>query len=359
LLSDAAIREALTRGRFRLRYAFLPDADGQWQHQPDPVDASESAGAEQFERALASSRIGLTLGPLLKPLRTSERVARRSRFAETKSIVDLRPQGRTWRLAPGESAVAFSTEWLAVAHDLAGLIVSRVSTYNAGLVVTASFVDNNWQGLIKLHLSNHSGRTLHLQQGDEVARLFLFNTADASTRDDARFESHYGTHWPGILEDRADPFPVGPHRRGRSAGDLARNANAFFTQYAGTTLLMVAFVTVGAGSQLYLSARNALDQKSRIDTLEAQVPHAGLATVAMPAGNTQGTLDVSLPFTADKAQDIAAVAELATPTDGASAHARVVRKRGDLVLVLSVRFAAPKSANTNTGVQWVVARADR
>jgi deoxycytidine triphosphate deaminase len=92
--------------------------------------------------------------------------------------VDLATATDGWPLHSGESAVFFSNEWIALPSDNVCFIESRVSNYDKGLIVASTYLDSLWRGIVKLHITNTSGRRQWIRPGDEVARMVIAAAED-------------------------------------------------------------------------------------------------------------------------------------------------------------------------------------
>jgi deoxycytidine triphosphate deaminase len=366
MLSGEEIRTGLQSGTFGLRYYFVPSSVGNNYVQlaePAPPYGENQAAHNLFEESLVRNRIALSLGPLLKPLVTTGTVLKSMRFGGHKSVVDLRRCPDGWPLAPGESVVTFTNEWLRLPGNLVGFIVSRVAHYENGLLVAASHVDSTWEGIVKLHLTNFSGRTVHLRLGAELARLFLFKTEDQSVDDHAvpRHEIHYGLTWPRVLGDEIDPFSHSSSRTVSFRVARLRNTNELLKNYAGYGLLTLLIAGLGAGMNLYTKVSEPLELPpkvaavaSDVNRLKEDAIQSGVESVLIRAGSASAKGEIELPagFTNSpsfiSAQGRNTTKEVVvTPT--------LQRRSGKQFLVVSVVLPQAVHADTDIDVQWLVA----
>jgi dUTPase len=287
------------------------------------------------------------------------------RFAGHKTLVDLRKCEDGWSMAPGESVVAFSNEWLQLPDDIVALIISRVSHYNNGLVVSASYLDSTWEGLVKLHITNFSGRTIRIQLGSELARLFLLTASDGSPDDHsvARQGIHYGITWPRILEDGIDPFPVSSFPREPFASARLRNTNELLKNYAGYGLLTLLILGGAAATQLYYRLSTASNVARRTSAIERTLGDlrnrqlvSGTETVTVKPGARTAISDITLPATLRGHLGSAFV--LANAQDAAKearVSASLVQVGNSPALRLDVHVTRSTQAQTTVNVQWLVA----
>ena len=367
ILSDTQIRSALQTGRVELLYSFLPSTRGKGimlRHAAGPYGQHEGVRSA-FERMLTRNRLALSLGPLVKPLRSWRRVPPSIRFGDHGQLVDLRQCGnRGWALAPGEAAVAFSNEWLRLPSDLVGFVYGRVSTFNNGIVVAATYLDSTWEGLVKLHIFNSSGRSVTLHLGMEVARLFLAE-ADAGSADDhsvARQDIHYGFTWSRIIGDGIDPFPASALQQEHRHLTALRGTSQWLKEYAGYGLLgLLAAGAVGA-VQLYVKLSEPLDLVPKVSQLQASVDQinkqqaiSGVETVHIDAGATSGQAVVTLPHGVPVTAGTAYIAANAGgPAQGIPVGYQLRNNGGTTSLVLTVTLARSQTTDMDVNVQWLV-----
>ncbi len=296
MYSDSELREAVTSGRARLSYKFMPSEGGVWK--PGPVRfGHEDANARQlFEAQITRSRVGLHLGCLIRPLTSSRRVRPKQRFGRHKGIIDLRKCGDDgWLLPPSASAVVFTNEWIELPHDTEAFVASRVGDYNAGLIVAGSYIDSTWRGLTKLHVTNSSRRAIKLYTGLEIGRLFLFRTAGETTDSHGvtTNSGHYEKSWDDILQvDTTDPFFQREVPLNRFSLARVRNFNELIEDYAGVPLVAA---MLAAGLALWRAGENVADSstlKDQIERLEAAAPISGAVTITIPAGEVEGAARV-------------------------------------------------------------------
>ena len=345
-------------------YTFLPDDTGTFVRQPKGLSAkSDQRARDFFEDRLVRSRLGLTLGPLVKPV-VGHGVSSSIRFAGHRRIVDLRKCPDGWALLPARAAIVCTNEHICLPHDVSAYLIGRVSSYNNGLITATSFLDSGWDGIVKLLLLNTSARPVRLYLGFEVARLFFEETPGAST-DTGRVgtqSTFYGASWQRILDDHIDPFPPSGTEPSRSWRQTIERSNDLLEKYAKVGLLALALAGGAGAVKLYSELRSALDQHDRVVTLEkslAQVKHrapvGGTVQVAVPVGRETGETTVALPSGVEyRGDSSSAVAVVVDPAAGATAVA-VVELDGAGRPVVQLRVTVPNAAVAQQGfsVAWI------
>lgn len=305
MYSDSELRRAVTEGRIRLSYKFFPPEGGRcWVEGQERFADSDEVARRLFEAQITRSRLGLHLGCLVQPLSSTRRVRRSQRFDHLRSVVDLRKCGDDgWLLSPGSSAVAFTNEWLDLPYNAEGLVASRVGDYNAGLVVTGSYIDSTWRGLTKLLLTNNGRRAVRLYVGLEVARLFFVETDGASEDDHGvtRDTGHYEKSWDEILAGGVDPFPQPNTPVNRFTTASVRNVNEIFKNYAGYTVIGALLL---AGSLVYrtvsgVATSSKLESQAEVlqtavEVLARRAPRSGVVTVSLQPRSSRGEANVDM-----------------------------------------------------------------
>lgn len=364
VLSDTDVLAKVDGGEIRIAYTFAVENGGAVKEFDPPRRADKGPGRTVFRTRLVRSRLALTLGALVKPVSHARWVRWSQRFAGHSGIVDLRRCADGWALLPGQSAIVFTNERLELGSSLSAFIVGRVSNYNNGLVVTTSYLDSGWQGLIKLHVINTSRRSVRLRLGMDIARLFFDETPGASANTSAVAEqgSHYGSTWSHILSDGADPFPQRPEPRVRGISTALSTTNDFLQRYAGFGALALLLAVGAAGLSLYsnfqdvvVGAREAEELSSVVSEMSRSATLHGWAEIQVGAGESQASIEVPLPkdvgfrsgasavlaFLEDHSSDATVVG---TSTAGAD---------GYVTLTLIYSGLTPASANERVRVLWV------
>jgi deoxycytidine triphosphate deaminase len=317
----------------------------------------------QFSNSVMRNNVVLRVGRLVKLLSTTRGVAKKHRFGNHKHIVDLATATDGWPLHSGESAVFFSNEWIALPSDNVGLIISRVANYDKGLIVATSYLDSLWRGLVKLHITNTSGRTQWIEPGREIARLFLATAENVGmdSSEIARFSDHYGKSWDTILrqEDR-DPFIQPANRPANFGAAFVRNTNDFLKRYAGYGILTLLGMGAAAGVNLYTKVDEPIANAQRIPAIEAQLDEldqaslrTGVESVLVEAGAARGqsTFDVQ-NLTVRDSTYVDAYLEEQLPRAGADAL--ILRRANQPSIELTVQLDDPVDEDTLVNVKWLI-----
>ncbi|MDD7917989.1 dCTP deaminase domain-containing protein [Actinomycetospora callitridis] len=364
MLSDNQIRNLVESKELEVTYSFLPNSTRSFERRDPAASVGDDPAARLFfDQSLIRSRLALTLGPIIRPVSQWRRASRNRRFAGHTSLVDLRQCPDGWALAPSQSVVVFTNEYLATPSNVVGLIVGRVSSYNNGLVTATSYVDSTWRGLAKLHLINTSQRTVRLKLGMEIGRAFFFATPDATTIDNTVQQQgvHFGITWGRILDDEIDPFPLSSAPRPESRLARVKALNEAATQYAGYGLIALLVLAIGGGVKLYADVSQAVASSDRLARLEqserdrlAGAPRTGVASIVVQPGQNEGSATIVLPpGTQFREGSTYSGSSLVTPSPGVVAAATARSSNSDVVLTVMVRLATPARESTTIPVQWI------
>lgn len=364
VLSDTDVLAKVDGGDIRVAYTFMADSGGSIKEFDPPRRADKGPGKSVFRTRLVRSRLALTLGALVKPVSHARWVRWSQRFAGHSGIVDLRRCADGWALLPGQSAIVFTNERLELGSSVSAFIVGRVSNYNNGLVVTTSYLDSGWQGLIKLHVINTSRRSVRLWLGMDIARLFFDETpgASANTSSVAEQGSHYGSTWSHILSDGADPFPQRPEPRVHGVSAALSTSNDFLQRYAGFGALALLLAVGAAGFSLYsnmqdvvVGARKAEELSSAVSDMTLSATQHGWVEIQVDAGESQASIEVPLQRGVGYRSGSSAV--LAFLEDRSSAATVVGSSAagvdGEVTLTLSYLGLTPANSTERVRVLWV------
>lgn len=149
-----------------------------------------------------SHKIKLHVGYLLRTLSDKKWIDPKSLFNEHDGIVDLRSlKKRQYKLLPGEAVLIFTNEVLDFNKDYFGLVLSRVSHEENGLMVSSTYVDPNWKGVLQLVITNRSETPQLLQEYCEIANLIIFNMSAPVEASKEEKNGHFGLTWEGISKN--------------------------------------------------------------------------------------------------------------------------------------------------------------
>lgn len=159
-----------------------------------------------------SHKVRLHVGFLVRTLSDKRWLPQKILYNKRDGIIDLRKvEERKYILQPKESVIIFTNEAIKMGADYFGLILSRVSLEETGLVVSQSYIDPNWDGVLQLIITNHSESPQILQEHCEIANLVLFKMEHPAHTTSQKKNEHYGVTWEVIAENPM--FPKWQDRR--------------------------------------------------------------------------------------------------------------------------------------------------
>jgi dUTPase len=320
MLSEAEVMERLRSGQVRVTYAFDPLTDPPQRLPSDSsVDPNENtARATQiFQQAFFGDRLGLTLGPLVLSHRYAWKRDRR-RYKGRSGVFDLRLTDGRIRIQPGESITVNSNEQVALGSHTGAITLPRLSHGTAGLVLSASYIDPYWDGILVLQMVNLAARPFELAFGEKfaVTRFYDIQGPPLPIELRTRFAQkshHYGLSWERILSSDADPFPL----RKQPAPSLIRAADwtplQLLSRFGRPFLAGGVSIVVVVSALLYLgqlqnqlnglselrrdqdAEARQLQQISSANTdLQIQRPRTGTVTISIPAGGDVAQVQVPI-----------------------------------------------------------------
>lgn len=149
-------------------------------------------------------KIKLHVGYVLRTLSDNKWIDPKNLFNEHDGIVDLRSlKNRQYKLLPGETVLIFTNEVLEFGKDYFGLVLSRVSHEETGLIVSSTYVDPNWAGVLQLVVTNRLETPQLLQEYCEIANLIICKMSAPSTDSKENKNGHYGLDWDIISKNPA------------------------------------------------------------------------------------------------------------------------------------------------------------
>lgn len=98
-------------------------------------------------------------------------------------VFDVRP-GSSFRLLPGQFALASTVEWIRVPADLVARVEGRSSIGRRGVIVhaTAGYVDPGFEGEITLELANLAGQPIDLLPGMRICQIVFHELSSPAER---------------------------------------------------------------------------------------------------------------------------------------------------------------------------------
>lgn len=151
-------------------------------------------------------KIRLHVGYLVRTLSDTRWINPKTLFNNRDGIVDLRKlEDHKYELQPKESIILFTNESIKMGAGYFGVILSRVSLEETGLVVSQSYIDPNWDGVLQLIITNNSETPKLLQAHCEIANLVIL-TMDKPTKQTGHHRNdHYGVTWELISDNPIYP----------------------------------------------------------------------------------------------------------------------------------------------------------
>jgi deoxycytidine triphosphate deaminase len=213
MLTYERVAELLQQEELRVNYYWDPTADPPTRlNQPEvAIEDNANPATVAFRAAFFGDRLGLTLGPLI--LSHRYRTLRgRSNYRDVAGVFDLRETDNRAVLRKGESITINTIEDVALGGSLAAVTLPRLTHATAGLVLSPSYIDPHWAGILVLHLVNLSGKELELRFGERIAITRLYQVVgppldETFRRRFAQKSHHYGLGWARV-EGGGDPFPL-------------------------------------------------------------------------------------------------------------------------------------------------------
>lgn len=149
-----------------------------------------------------SHKIRLHVGFLLRTLSDKRWVNPKSLYNKRDGIIDLRQlEGHKYLLHPGESVLLYTNEAVTLGPGYFGLLLSRVSLEETGLIASQSYIDPNWEGVLQIVVTNNSETPRLLQEHCEIANLVLFKMEQEADETIQKKNDHYGVTWETISDN--------------------------------------------------------------------------------------------------------------------------------------------------------------
>jgi dUTPase len=380
MLTEDALLQRLRSGEVEISYSFDP-----FTTPPEPLppnsavepDNAESRATKIFERAFFGDRLGLTLGPLVLSHKYGWTRGRR-RYKGRSGVFDLRETQQKIQIQPGESITVNSNEKVALGSHTGAITLPRLSHATAGLVLSPSYIDPYWNGILVLQMVNLSSRPFELTFGEKFAITRFYdlqgNPLPAHFR--TRFAEkshHYGLSWERVLTSDADPFPLRKqpvpsllNRSDWTARELAsRYGKALSVAGVSVAVLVTALLSIGrlqdrldmlADLRQRQEAQTEQLQKatSELRELSQRQPRVGVATVMFPAGKDSAKLKVPLAGLSDSSRRFVFAAPTPNDTDVTVDADLGPESSGTAVLTIAAR--RPEALGSQRLlVQWIVA----
>lgn len=88
------------------------------------------------------------------------------------------PEGEALRLAPGETALVLSAEYIALGPEYCAITLSKARIMNEGLALSSAKVDPTWHGCLPIPVTNNSKQEIRLKRGAGLCTLLFFQLPD-------------------------------------------------------------------------------------------------------------------------------------------------------------------------------------
>lgn len=149
-----------------------------------------------------SHKIRLHVGFLLRTLSDKRWVNPKVLYNKRDGIIDLRQvEGRKYLLYPGEAVLLYTNEVITLGPGYFGLLLSRVSLEETGLMASQSYIDPSWEGVLQIVVTNNSETPRLLQEHCEIANLVLFKMEQDADGAAQKKNDHYGVTWEKIRDN--------------------------------------------------------------------------------------------------------------------------------------------------------------
>lgn len=192
VLNNAGIIEALNNGTIEI-------TEYTWENR---------VVSKKFESVdlKGGHKIRLHVGFLLRTLSDKRWLDPRHLYNGRDGIIDLRKlEGHKYALQPKESVLLFTNEAVKLGSEYFGLLLSRVSLEETGLIVSQSYIDPNWEGVLQLVVTNNSETPKLLQEHCEIANLIIFKMEERANGTSQKKNDHYGVTWEIICDNPIYP----------------------------------------------------------------------------------------------------------------------------------------------------------
>jgi len=146
-----------------------------------------------------SHKIKLHVGYLLRTLSDKKWLDPKCLYNKRDGIVDLcKLERHQYKIMPGETVLIFTNEVIEFKENYFGLVLSKVSHEEKGLLVSSTYVDPNWKGVLQLVVTNRSETSQLLQEGCEIANLIVHKMSAPANATKENRNGHYGIAWDSV-----------------------------------------------------------------------------------------------------------------------------------------------------------------
>lgn len=376
-----ALRAKVAKGQITLRYAFSPTSDGIPTRLIDnpSVDVADAANpaTKAFEAAFFGDRVGISMGPVVYSHRYPTRSGRQQ-FKHRAFCFDLRETGAI-DIAPGESLTISSIEQISLDGSTAATILPRLSLATAGVVVSATYIDPYWDGILQLHVINQASAPVTIRFGERIAICRFYPVIGGPVpaqqqKDFPRKSHHYGLNWAKILDTDYDPQPLRKTPTHKvSTMDTAKAKLGTITTWLRENFGVVAGVLIITAVVQWLRIEDRLKQvdETRADlkrieetttktndaakTATSKTAIIGTTDIQIPPLQADAEIDVKIRKPAALAKDSIAFAETSTEPVRIEHHIAPDPASENTVLHLrAIRQGTSADKPARVRIAWIV-----
>jgi deoxycytidine triphosphate deaminase len=361
MLSKSEVSALISAESIGIFYAFDPASPDE-SHVESPLNVrTDNRGQEIFDQNFFGNRLGITLGPLVYSHNYS-RSNDRQNFRHRKSVFDLRDTNGKILLRPGENITVNSIESIRLGEKWGAITLPRLTHATMGVVLSASYIDPLWDGVLVFHIVNHGRFPIELQIGEKIGACHFYEVAstDLSTNDAFSFANkshHYGQNWKKIIVDDADPFPQKKKSSLPVKDENILAVKQFIKEWWVKTLGGLGVVTI-LGVILWIGAtmNEYKDLPAQVKHLQRQNLSAEERTVTVPISRGTTSTTQSLKIQAEEGTSLLLV--FASPNvgnSGVSTSANVVtNEEGDRQVRLLTTVDAASDADRSFNISYVI-----
>lgn len=260
MLTSGAIKEAISNGQVSISYSCLPDKKGIFRFLNSEASLNDPDAQKFFDKCIGENRVKLTIGPLVKSIYKSHLNTASQYYSF--NVHDLRKA--SYKMDPLETIIVYTNEWIHLKDKHAGIIIQRVAHYFRGLNIAPSYVASGWQGILLAQITNNSILPLEISMGDDIARLFVFETKGES-ENIPNSSIHFGNKWHDYIDQRRNPFEeFGSKNSDASSDDIMSGLISTSIENSVDLQKKIATLTVSHQSDLIL---NLLKSSGEVENL--------------------------------------------------------------------------------------------
>lgn len=360
MLSKSEVSALIEAESIGISYAFDPSHSDD-SHVESPLDVrTDSRGREIFDQNFFGNRLGITLGPLVYSHNYGRRRGR-ANFKERKSVFDLRRTDGKVLLQPGENITVNSIESIRLGAKWGAITLPRLTHATVGVVLSASYIDPLWDGVLVFHIVNHGRLPIELKLGEKIGACHFYEVAstalDASgTRSFANKSHHYAQNWEKIIVHDADPFPQKKKSHFPARDQKIVVVKQFVKTWAPKAVAAIGVVSI-LGGLLWLGA--AINEFRELPAQVRELQEQNLSaqertvTVLISGGTTSTTQDLNV-----QQEDASPLLVFGSPrvaNSGVTTDANfITNEEGDKQVRLVTTVDAPSDTDRSFDVSYVI-----